>query len=356
MTVAPTQIRLELHPAARLDVIDVTSLIRSDLDEFFDQYRKTLYCSYHTTAGYLEQSLSARLDYSRDRLGSFLGLFQQLFPAGADYEHDNLDQRSELSPAQRQVEPRNADSHLAFMSSGLENCVTYNNHDNARVHFIDLDGVHEHGSRTRHTTALGYNQDVVEAEDKFAVPVSRHPIDSINLREDRLGFFEWLQELVTKHGIQKGRIDIALDPAETQSGLTVNEYETLLMRHDLVDVLKDPLRFVASQGRDFLGDPRGMAHKTLSYATYDFVHVLNELMDKTGISESIIERVLARFMAMPANRFLRMKRAVSLLITDEGADGNGTIVQGTYQSPVLVQWNRASGRRRRLNVQVVRFA
>ena len=61
-------------------------------------------------------------------------------------------------------------------------------------------------------------------------------------------------------------------------------------------------------------------------------------------------------MAMPSKRFLRMKRAVSLLITDEGADEKGKIVQGIYQSPVLVQWDRASGRKRYLNVQIIRFA
>ena len=31
---------------------------------------------------------------------------------------------------------------------------------------------------------------------------------------------------------------------DDQAGLTVNEYETLLMKHDLVDVLRDPLRFM----------------------------------------------------------------------------------------------------------------
>src|SRR5207248_9525946 len=40
-------------------------------------------------------------------------------------------------------------------------------------------------------------------------------------------------------GITKGRVHIALAPGEHEVGLTVNEYETLLMRHDLADALRD---------------------------------------------------------------------------------------------------------------------
>ena len=40
--------------------------------------------------------------------------------------------------------------------------------------------------------------------------------------------------------------------------------------------------------------------------------------------------------------FLRMKRAVSLLVSDRDSDGRGAIVEGTYQSPILVQWRRGA--------------
>lgn len=356
MSCTPTQLTLELTPRARFDVIDVTRRIREELGDFFARYSKTLYCSHHTTAGFLEQSLCARLDYSRERLGSFLGVFQHLFPPDADYLHDKMDLRHELTDDQKRIEPRNADSHLAFIGAGLRNCVTYHNRPDAAVHLIDLDGVWEHGVRRRRTTALGYNEEREVTQERFAIPVSKHHIDSINLREDRVGLFEWLRDLIRHHEISKGRIEISLDAAERNSGLTVNEYETLLMRHDLIEVLRDPVRFMASRGRNLLRDPRSIPHVTLNYARYDLVQVINQLIELTGMSESIVERAVARFMAAPARRFLRLKRSVNLLITDGDQAEVGDIVQGTYQSPVLIQWNKAHAQSRDLQVQLFRFA
>jgi thiamine phosphate synthase YjbQ (UPF0047 family) len=356
MPSTPTQLTLELTPQARFDVIDVTQHIRAELDDLLSRYARTLYCSHHTTAGFLEQSLCARLGYNRERLGSFLGIFQHLFPPDANYQHDKMHLRDELSEDQKLVEPKNADSHLAFIGAGLKNCVTYRNDPDTAVHLIDLDGVWEHGVRTRKTTLLGFNEEREVARERFAVPVSGHHIDSVNLREDRVGLFAWLDDLVQRHEIRKGRIEIALDAAEKNSGLTVNEYETLLMRHDLIEVLRDPARFLADRGRNLLRDPRSIPHVTLNYARYDLVQVINQLIDLTGMSESIVERAVARFLGAPARRFLRIKRSISLLVTDSARPGSGEIVQGTYQSPVLVQWNKARDQNRRLRVQLYRFA
>jgi thiamine phosphate synthase YjbQ (UPF0047 family) len=356
MSVTPTQLTLEMTPQSRFDVIDVTAHIRAELGDVLSRFSRTLYCSHHTTAGFLEQSLCARLDYNRERLGSFLGVFQHLFPPDANYQHDRMHLRDELTDEQKRVEPRNADSHLAFIGAGLRNCVTYRNSPDTAVHLIDLDGVWEHGVRTRRTTVLGYNEELEVIRERFAIPVSKHPIDSVNLREDRVGLFEWLRELVQSHQICKGRIEISLDPAEQQSGLTVNEYETLLMRHDLIEVLRDPVRFMADRGRNLLRDPRSIPHITLDYARYDLVQIINQLMDLTGMSESIVERVVAKFIAAPARRFLRLKRSVNLLITDGDQGQTGDIVQGTYQSPVLVQWNKARGQSRHVQVRLYRFA
>lgn len=356
MSSTPTQLTLELTPRARFDVIDVTQHIRAELGDLLSRYSKTLYCSHHTTAGFLEQSLCARLDYSRERVGSFLGVFQHLFPPNANYQHDKMDLRDELTAAQKRVEPKNADSHLAFIGAGLNNCVTYRNRPDAAVHLIDLDGVWEHGVRTRKTTALAYNDEQKVALETFAVPISGHHIDSVNLREDRIGLFDWLQELVDRYEISKGRIEISLDPAEHHTGLTVNEYETLLMRHDLIEVLRDPVRFMAGRGRDLLKDPKSIPNVTLNYARYDLVRVINQLIELTGMSESIVERAVAKFLATPARRFLRIKRSVNLLVSDNDQQTVGKIVQGTYQSPVLVQWKKAAGQSHQLQVQLYRFA
>jgi len=369
----PTEVHLELTPKRRRDLIDLTATMSRDDRDGIARHRKAVYCSYHTTAGYLDQSLCLRLNHRPDLLDSLFGAWESLFPPGADYEHDKLDLRSELSDEQRRNEPRNADSHLAFIGSGLRNCVTYDNRhitharfrgqprqaesepQAAPVFFIDLDGVHEHGARKRRTTVLGYDAEEFVYFNRMPIPVSGHPIDSINLRDERLGFFEQLREIVRRAGVRHGRIDISLASDERNAGLTVNEYETLLMQHDLREVLKNPVRFMADRGRSILREPRAIPGKTLNYAKYDMVNALNEVMDAIGVSESIVERIVAKFMAVPAARFLRMKRKVSMLIGSGNGQPEGSIVHGVYQSPILVQWQKARSRARHLDVNIVRF-
>ena len=371
----PTEVHLELTPTRRRDLIDLTAMMSPDDRDDIASHRKAIYCSYHTTAGYLDQSLCLRLNHRPDLLDSLFGAWQSMFPPDADYEHDKMDLREELSDEQRRKEPRNADSHLAFIGSGLRNCVTYDNRhvthtrfrterlpdetrpQTAPVFFIDLDGVHEHGTRKRRTTVLGYDREEVVYFGSLPVPVSGHPIDSVNLRDERLGLFGKLREIVRHVGVRHGRIDLSLASDERNAGLTVNEYETLLMQHDLREVLRNPVRFMAERGKSMLRQPRAIPGKTLNYAKYDMVNALNGVMDAIGVSESIVERIVAKFMAVPAARFLRMKRTVSMLIgsghgNDEPA---GSIVHGVYQSPILVQWKKALSGARRLDIHVVRF-
>jgi hypothetical protein len=244
---------------------------------------------------------------------------------------------------------------LTFIGSGLRNCVTYVNRPGTPVYFIDLDGIHEKGRRTRRTTVLAYDEEEVVHRGQIPVPVSKHPIDSVNLRDPRNGFMAQLTAWLDRSGIEKGRIDIALEPSERHVGLTVNEYETLLMRHDLTEVLRDPLRLMAIHGKTMLRDPKAIPTKTMDHARYDLVHILNELMDAFRLSESMIERIVAAFMGVPASRFLRMKRSVSLLVSDVEGSGKARIVHGTYQSPILVQWRRPDDQVRRLDVTITRF-
>ena len=155
--------------------------------------------------------------------------------------------------------------------------------------------------------------------------------------------------------MEKGRIDLALAPNERHAGLTVNEYETLLMRHDLAEVLRNPLKFVAMHGKHMLLDPKAIPSKTMDYAKYDLVHLFNEVMDAFGVSESVVEKILSTFIRVPASRFLRMKRHVSLLFSDSPQHGKSRIVHGTYQSPILVQWDHAAGQARHLEVTFTSF-
>ena len=350
----PREITLTLVPQARFDVIDVAQRIAAEYGGVLEQYPKTLYCSFHTTAGYLEQSLCARLQHSREHVAPFIRAFQRLFPPGAEYRHDQLQLRAELTEEQRRREPRNADSHLTFIGSGLRNCVTYTNRPGKPVYFIDLDGIHEKGRRTRQTKVLTYNGEEVVHRGQLAVPVSRRPIDSVNLKDPRTGFMEQVADWLGRCGIDKGRVDITLDPHERHVGLTVNEYETLLMRYDLAEVLRDPLRMLAMQGKRMLRDPMAIPSKTMGYARYDFVHILNELMDAFHVSESVVEKILILFLRVPA-RFLRLKRSISLLVSDTDEAGRGRVVQGRYQSPILVQWQRPDNQVRRVDVTISRF-
>ena len=355
MDPAKEEITLELRPKARLDVINVTERITQQCGDLLSKYQKALYCSYHTTAGYFEQSFCARLNHSRDSLQTFVQNFQKLFPPGANYRHDQLHLRSELSEEQRCKEPLNADSHLTFIGSGLSNCVTYLNCPKTPVYFIDLDGVCGDMRRRRQTTVIGFTEEKLAGTAQLAIPVSSHSVDSVNLKDARLGLFEELQDLLELHDIANGRIDITLAPDERHAGLTVNEYETLLMMHDLAEVVRNPFRFMAEKGKHMLLAPRAIPSKAKNYAKYDLVRVVNEFVDALGLSESLLERILNKFLAVPAARFLEMKRSLSLLVSDRNGDGKGSIIQGNFQSPILVQWKRAMARTRRLDVSFIRF-
>ena len=348
MATKPLELTLELAPKARFDVVDLRAHFAAEHEALGD-YPHCLYSSFHTTAGFLDRSLVSRL--SPEHVPSYVNAFRTLFPEGAGYEHDQLDRRTDLDPAQRAVEPRNADSHLAFIAGGLRACVTHPNRADEPVFFVELDGVTDGRPRRRRTRILGFSRERVVASTRLAVPVSPHRIDSINLKDARLGVYEEVQHFLARTGVTTGRIRIALDPTERHSALTVNEYETLLMRHDLAEVLGNPLRYAAEKYRHALANPRAVPSKTLGYATYDLVRVFNKGLDTLGLRGSIVEKVLARTLAVPAERFFRMRRSISLLVS-ESAGGVPEIVEGTYQSPILVQWQQPHGGTRTITVSV----
>ena len=263
---AQEEMTLELRPEARLDVINVTERIRQQFGDRLWKYPKALYCSFHTTAGYFEQSLFERFNYSADSLQAFVQSFQKLFPPNASYQHDQLHLRRELSEKQHCSEPCNADSHLTFIGSGLANCVTYLNSPKTPVYFVDLDGICGATSRRRQTTVIGFTEERLAGTVRLAVPVSSHSVDSVNLKDGSLGLFDQLHALLQRYEIVNGRIDISLAPEERHAGLTVNEYETLLMRHDLAEVVRNPFRFMAQKGKHMLLDPRAIPAKVKNYA------------------------------------------------------------------------------------------
>jgi hypothetical protein len=342
---------LRLRPKGRYDAIDVNAALRAEHGDAFSRFPRATYCSYHTTAGYLDQRFLARLGNSRERVDPYMRAFQQMFPSEAGYRHDRIELRQDLSEAQRRTEPRNADSHLAFISSGLNNCATYVKRDATPVYLIDLDGVGPTGCRERMTTVVGFNREQVVERFERHLPLLGHSVESLNLRDPRLGLIEEIADRVRALGVARGRLDISLGDGERHAGLTVNEFETLLMQHDLPEVLKNPLHFMAEKARNVLRDPRSVPHKTLDYVSYDLIHMFNELMGALGISQSSFERLLVRAISVPAVRFLRLRRSISFLLSERSEP----ILLGRYQSPILIQWLPGQKQERRLRLSVVRY-
>src|SRR5688572_10578648 len=282
----PLDLTLELAPKARFDVVDLRSHFAAE-HEALGAYPRCLYWSFHTTAGFLDRSLAARL--SAQHIPTYVDAFRTLFPEGAGYEHDRLERREDLDAEQRAIEPRNADSHLAFMAGGLRTCVTHPNRAGEPVFFVDLDGVNDGRPRRRRTRVVGFSKERLVRAMQIRVPVSSHPIDSINLKDPKLGLYEQLGVFVRASGVPRGRLRVSLDPAERHSALTVNEYETLLMQYDLAEVLQNPLRFVAEKYRHAMANPRAVPAKTLGYAKYDLVRLLNQSLDTLRLRGSIGE-------------------------------------------------------------------
>jgi thiamine phosphate synthase YjbQ (UPF0047 family) len=347
MARGPVDLTLELVPRARFDVVDLRSCLPQAYREALAPFASCLYWSAHTTAGFLDRSLAARLGPAR--VPTYVDALRRIFPEGAGYAHDRLERRVELDAAQRAVEPKNADSHLAFIAGGLRPCVTYPNRSSEPVCFVELDGVNEGRPRRRVTRVIGFSREAVVANTQIDIPMSHHPIESVNLKDPKLGIYERLAEFVAAAGVGTGRLHLALDPGERHAALTVNEYETLLMQHDLAAVLRNPLRFVAAQYRSAMANPRAVPGKALGYAKYDLVRVLNSSLETLGLHGSIVEKVLARTLAVPAARFFRIRRSVHLLVAGRD-DGRRGFVEGTYQSPILVQWQRSPHPTRSLHV------
>src|SRR5436190_20934141 len=107
----PLDLMLELAPRARFDVVDLRAHFKAE-HQALGAFPHCLYQSFHTTAGFLDRSLVARL--RAQHVPAYLDAFRTIFPEGAGYQHDRLERREDLDADQRAVEPRNADSHLAL--------------------------------------------------------------------------------------------------------------------------------------------------------------------------------------------------------------------------------------------------
>ncbi len=363
-----THLVVEFSPETRLDLVDVAQHLQKHASDALASFEKLLFCSMHTTAGYLDQSLVEQMQHRKESVADLVRATQRLFPVGAPYWHDRMNLRSELSEAQKELEPHNADSHLAYIGLGLENCVAYDNRSDLPVYFIDLDGVNNGTPRSRRTMVVGYNKSESVAETVLDIPVSDLHIQSVKLDDPALGLMEMLEELLTKHEIQYGTIRLTLDPDESHAGLTVNEYEPLLVRNDLAGVLRNPLRYMREKAAGIIRDPLSLPSKARHYVRHDLVQIINEVRSTIGHNASLLECVIKRFgirvalldavidrvATIPAPRWLRVGRQAALLIADH--TNTGTMVCGVYQSPILIQWRRPRNSRRRIRVSIERLS
>jgi len=346
MTDSVTALYLELRPSQRPEAIDLGAMLDDARAGGELESARYLFCmSHHTTAGFLDPGLRQRLAADPVRLGEFLAALGSVFPPEAGYEHDQLHLRDELTAAQREIEPLNADAHLAFIGGGFTNCVSVPVGDHRPLWFIDLDGVYRDRNdlpirRIRSATVVGYNHEALTSRIRLQVPVPGGA-GVVRLDDPEFGVLPQIRETVAREGISSGRVGIRLADPSPGVGITVNEFEALLMGRDLTRVLADPLGFARSGAE-----------------------ALSGALSALGVTTGRLRRLMDRALAHPAGRFLRMQREVSLGIlpprdatgTPATASGEpGNLVSGTYQSPLLVQRTGATKGSRALELEFHRF-
>ena len=98
MAPPPLELSLELSARERFELVELRSRFSSEHDESLASYPRCLYWSAHTTAGFLDRSLAARL--SLTGVPTYVEALRAMFPEGAGYEHDQLDRRTDLRHVQ----------------------------------------------------------------------------------------------------------------------------------------------------------------------------------------------------------------------------------------------------------------
>ena len=365
----PTAVPLELIPRQRTEITDVVPLLTERCGGVLAPYRKLLYCSMHTTAGFLDPSMAAKMDYRREAVEALIQSGKRLFPSGAPYWHDRMYLRSELTEEQKQREPHNADSHLVYISMGLGSVVEYENDPDRPVYFVDLDGVYDSIHRQRKSVVVGYNTRECVYEHVVSVAMPDKPVVSVNLGEAIIGNGADLEIMIRKHQIHRGTVEFALEDCEEHAGLTVNEFEPLLIENDLAGVLDNPIHYMKKEAVGIVRDPLSLPKRAKKYLIQDLIQIINEIVVTVGRHTSILERVIERLeRSIPylervieyvattsASRWMGLNRAVSLLVGGVGDQSSSHLVTGTYQSPILIQWRRPASLTRRVRVRLIRF-
>jgi thiamine phosphate synthase YjbQ (UPF0047 family) len=237
-------------------------------------HRFTLWWSAHTTAGFLDDDTLQALGSSGRPVRDFLDGYRTWFPPDAGYHHDDLARRTDLSPRQRLTEPRNADSHLTFIAAGLQTCVAYETRCDTPWYLVELDGEGPGGVRRRTVRAMAFDRARVVTQHTLHVPVPGSRPATVSLGGPGSTLCGWIDEELRRHSIRSGYVRLEVRGSVEDAALTVNEYEPLLMRCDLPAAAR-------AEG-------------------------------------------------------MRLQRSIQLLVSDADTPGQGRLLQGTYQSPILI--------------------
>ena len=79
------------------------------------------------------------------------------------------------------------------------------------------------------------------------------------------------------------------------------------------------------------------------------------MMEHLPFGRSVVDRIVA-VLSTPAALMMRLRRNVTLLVSDaDGEQGSGRIVQGTYQTPILIQHHKPADGVCQVDVTLRRF-
>lgn len=357
---------LQLSPRCRIDIQDLSEKLVKIEKGALSSYENILFCSLHTTAGFLEQSFASKLGAHPEGIEWLVRSAHRLFPEGAPYWHDQMDLRSELTSEQRKSEPLNADSHLAFICLGLSNCVLYKSAPETPTYFIDLDGEFRGTLRSRKSIVVGYNNTECVYEETLSVPMPDNSPCTLDLSKH----LNHLHALVAKHRIHRGLVSIELASDEKYAGITVNEFETLLVERDIIDVLLNPVKYMLQNGPQLARNPLDLPNKAKNVLTYEThlairdglrlasrsVSAVEYMTDRLGIHLPLLESVIDKLATPLEARWMNLGSTARFLINSESAEDPGQIVMGTYQSPILIQWRSPESDVRRLHIRLLQFS
>lgn len=331
----------------------------------FSSFDQVALCSLHTTAGFLEQSFAEKLEGHPEGVEWLVRSANRLFPEGAPYWHDRMELRHELSAEQRKCEPLNADSHLAFICLGLCSCALYTFDPDHPIYFIDLDGEFQGTFRSRKSIAVGFNRTDCVHEEVIEVEMP----EKIRCALDLSKYFHHLRAHIATHKIDQGLITMELVSDEKNAGITVNEFETLLVERDVTDVLMNPLKYMLHNASELARHPLILPGKAKNVLVYELhlairdglrlasrsVSAIEYMADRLGVHLPLLEHVIDRLATPLEARWMNLGSKVQFLIDPDHKGPYGPIVTGRYQSPILIQWRRPDADIRRVNLRLLRF-